>query len=94
MAITLCSLPMDILLTVLLIIGLLNLELPKVNTLMLGKIDLFSRYPILDESSMSSESHFVVVSYHFSDTEDRSLHSHAVELKCDFGTISFAFNMD
>ena len=43
---------------------------------------------------MSTESYFIAVSYQFSDTENRGLHSHAVEPNCDLGTIGFAFNMD
>ena len=94
MAITLCSLPDKILFSMILIIGLLNLEFRKVHSLIFEDIDLLSRHQTLDKSSMSTESHFVVVSYQLSDTEDRSLHSHAVGLNCDFGTICVAFNMD
>ena len=94
MVITLCSLPVNILFIIIFIIGVLNRELHVVHTLIFEESDPLSRSQVLNETSMSSESHFVVVSYPFSDTGDRSLHSHVVELNCDFGTICFALNVD
>ena len=76
MVITLCSLPLNILCIMILIIGLLNLKLCEENTLIFEDTLFLSRSQFLDEASMSLESHFLVVSYQFSDTEDRSLYSH------------------
>ena len=94
MVITLCSLPVKILITIVLVIGLLHLEFHNVNILILEEIDLLSRSQALDEASMSLESYFVVVSNQFSDTEDRSLYSHTVKSNCNLGPICYAFSMD
>ena len=61
MVITLCSLPVEILFIICLIIGLLDLELRAIHTLIFEDIDPLSRSQIQNEASMSTESHFVVV---------------------------------
>ena len=80
MAITLCSLPVKILVTILLIVGWLDLEFHKVHTLIFEEVDYFPRCQILDKPSMSTKSYFIIVSYQLSDAENWGLHSHAVKL--------------
>ena len=60
MAITLCSLPVKILLTILLIVGWLDLEFHKVHTLIFEEVDSFPRCQILDKPSMSTKSYFII----------------------------------
>ena len=93
MVITLCSLPVHIF-SILLIIGLQNLELHIEHTLILEDIDSYARAYVLDETSMSTRSHFIVMSYKLSDAETWSVDSHTVEFNGDFGSIGFAFNVD
>ena len=63
MVITLCSLLVEILFIILLIIGLLNLELHIVHTLVFEEIDSLAKSQMLNKASMSTKSHLIVVSY-------------------------------
>ena len=94
MAITLCSLPVNILVIILLIIGRLDLEFHKVHILIFEEIDSLPRRQVLDKPSMSTKSYIIVVSYQLSDTENWSLYSHAVKLNRDLGSVCFALNLN
>ena len=91
--ITLCSMPVKIPLTMISIIGFLNIGLRLVRTLVLEEIDPIARSQVLNKISMLTTSHSIGVSYPFSDTEDRSLNSHIVKLNDDLRSIGLALSM-